>query len=422
MTKRILITDVPMTAADVILVAQAELGTLPAVIDGLVADGYTLSNVATGIIVTVASSVVVPALTVSPSTSTPALGDVVTLTFNESPDTVTVIGDGEIIPTSGSGVVYTFIAYTSGPTSISATKEGYTSATASIAVGTIAPDAPRLVRSYDMPSRVAGRVPAGFTCTGLSLITTGDLSGYWLAADDGRLVEGDSSIYVPAVHILTPDLSTILRTISVGNSTHSAQGVAFDGSDGTFWVALSASGYIRHYTLEGVEITEDAINVRSVSGLTAWNPNALAYIPSLDQLWCASSAGKVVRRFYCSAVEAAAAGSRHVANSGITIAATGTNTDNSPDQFHWDGSTLFYSMGANASNGAVYRVPNALAQAPGATNTAILTWTLPGATAIEGIHYDPASHTLWSNNDRGYHNSGNAANKNQGLRFLVPAI
>lgn len=125
--------------------------------------------------------------------------------------------------------------------------------------------------------------------------------------------EGDGSLYAPAIHITDPQHSRIVMTIPGGYFGASLQVVVCDtlAVSSTVWAACSENGTIRNYALygehAGLEIAADRI-VMSDLGVSAFNPNALAFDPSRGTgrgaLWVGGNDGTSV---YCIDADPAAA-------------------------------------------------------------------------------------------------------------------
>jgi len=227
-----------------------------------------------------------------------------------------------------------------------------------------------------MPNGIGGENPnGGFTCTGLAKITSGMWTNCWLVANDGRSVEG-SSVYKCSIVILSPDMSRVIREFTVFDKVAtpgSIQGVAWDESDDTFWFADQGANMVRHMDLTGT-LLPDAIN-------TGFIPNAVARIASEDALILPRYNTGTVDVFSCA--------------TGLLIrTVSGIRADH--DQAHYDPSSnaLWYTAGANGSNGAVY----AASMASGAQ---LRQFTLSGSQAIEGVHVDGLRLTVL--NDGGFH-------------------
>lgn len=227
-----------------------------------------------------------------------------------------------------------------------------------------------------MPNGIGGENPnGGFTCTGLARITTGAWTNCWLVANDGRSIEG-SSVYKCSIVILSPDMSRALREFTVFDKVTtpgSIQGVAWDESDDTFWFADQGANLVRHMDLTGT-LLPDEIN-------TGFIPNAVARIASEDALVLPRYNTGTVDVFSCA--------------TGLLVRTiSGIRTDH--DQAHYDpaSNALWYTAGANGSNGAVY----AASMASGAQ---LRQFILSGSQAIEGIHVDGLRLTVL--NDGGFH-------------------
>jgi len=254
-----------------------------------------------------------------------------------------------------------------------------------------------------LPDAYPGRAVPGFTGTGLSVIPSGGMKGFFANGDDGRLREGDGSPYAPAIHVTDPQHSRIVMTIPGGYSGASLQGVACDtlAASATVWAACSENGTIRNYAIYGAQAGQEVVSDRIVMadlGVTGFNPNALAFDPSRGTgrgaLWVGSNSGTTV---HCIDADSAAA-TRILAT--ITLA-------NNPDHFQMIDGRLFYQYGANGvrANIRVYDL---------AANTESAKWgPLNDALAPEGFFHDKVSNTLFLLCDPGFHDGVN------GIRFNV---
>lgn len=261
---------------------------------------------------------------------------------------------------------------------------------------------PVLERISDLPDSQEGRVPAGFTITGLTRITGGRFRGHWLAAaGSGRLVEGDDSLYAAAVHVLSDDFTAIVRTFDfAAEGEVSVQGLAYREKDDSFFAAFNGAQQIRHYDMKGGEIAADRISFPV--GPYDWEPNGLALHPDLNQLFVANRVGDTVIRLHA---DRSVGGDRLVAGSAISMAVPGVSTSDSPDHLHYDPSsdTLFYSVGANGSPGEV-RARTGWTVASPSGNDRLAFGPLLQAQAIEGIYVDQDHRHLFVANDGGFHN------------------
>lgn len=227
-----------------------------------------------------------------------------------------------------------------------------------------------------MPNGVSGaNSNGGFTCTGLSLITTGPWTNCWLVANDGRTVEG-STTYLCSIVILSPDFSRVLREFTVYDKVSpvgSLQGVAWDESDNTFWFADQGSNLVRHMDLSGA-LLPDTIS-------TGFIPNAVARLPAEDAL--------ILPRYNTGTVDV------YSCATGLLIrTVTGIRTDHDQAYYAPETDSLWYTAGANGSDGSVY-------VASMTTGALQRQYTLQGSQAVEGIHVKGQQLTVL--NDGGFH-------------------
>lgn len=212
-----------------------------------------------------------------------------------------------------------------------------------------------------LPNGASGQnANGGFTCTGLTLITSGTWKNCWLVANDGRSSES-STTYLCSILILSPDFSRIIREFTVYDKVTtpgSLQGVAWDESDDTIWFADQGANLVRHMDLTGALIS-GTIN-------TGFIPNAVARIPSEDAL--------ILPRYNTGTVDI------YSCATGLLVRTiSGIRTDH--DQAFYDSANnyIWYTSGANGADGSAY-------VASMANGAAIKQYTLSGSQAIEGIY------------------------------------
>lgn len=261
---------------------------------------------------------------------------------------------------------------------------------------------PTLLGQGVVPDATTARTPPGFTCTGLAKFTRGQFKGCWAVADDGRLVEGDASPFVPRIQIISPDFQRILRTIDPGYTGASAQGIAIDtsGSVDTIWLATSADKNIRHYQLDGTEIVGDAYDTAGAG--YSGNANGLAYDADTDTLLLTTTAGGTLYRIDTDPL----ASPREIETFAMAI------TD--PDQLFYHDGAVYVTTGDNGTPGQVRKFTLATSE----TET---IFTLPEAEAIEGLHIDFDTWITTAVSDGGYHESAKPA-LNLWLQYRVPEL
>jgi len=250
------------------------------------------------------------------------------------------------------------------------------------------PSQPVLLNWAVLPDGAGGAPSGGFTCTGLDRITRGTYAGCWLVGNDGRTVQGDASPYDPHVYIMDRDFRRILKSMPMPYSGASVQGVAVDtsGSEDTFWIATAGDGKIRHFDLDGDEITGDVFDwATEYPGLG--NPNGLAYDPDNDALWCSDTDGNA-KLISCNPV----ASPRELGELSLT---------NSPDMLQYINGRLYYSWGNNGSNGNISAcdIEN--------ETISVLYSSISNAQAIEGIYIDRQNSELTILSDGGFHTQAN---------------
>lgn len=230
-----------------------------------------------------------------------------------------------------------------------------------------------------LPDVPGGAPTGGGTCTGLDKVGSGPFAGCMIIGIDGRTVEGDGSPFAARAIIVSPDFARLLASYDLASPTSDGvQGVAWDSSDGSFWVARPGLKRIEHYSGAGAEITADRISLAGWAG--AWDtPNGLAYDAATNSLYVCSASSATVYR---------------VTKAGA-ISATRTIGTATPDQLCLYDGKLYISVGANGVNGDVH----AHDLATGANSVPFVQ--LPFAQAIEGIWRD--AETLAFVNDGGFH-------------------
>jgi hypothetical protein len=190
----------------------------------------------------------------------------------------------------------------------------------------------------------------GFTCTGLAW----DGSAFWVG-NDGGSISGDSTRLPSVVRVSTSgenlfeiDIGTLYGTPNSG----SVQGVAYDTSDSTLWVAQVTLGQVRHVTTAGADIGD---------GFALAGANGLAYDSLRDKLWTVVTTALTLR------------------NKNGTVVSTYTKSV-SGDQCFYDAERdyIWVTDGLNGSIGTATAY-NA------ADGTTVGSATFPDVTAIEGI-------------------------------------
>lgn len=195
--------------------------------------------------------------------------------------------------------------------------------------------------------------------------------------------------YAPSLVHVSSDLTTILGEILLKPlypSIESVQGIVIDTADGSLRFADVTGQKIRHVTTAGVAITSDEISL-------SYRPNGLA--------WDAYARAIYVNSSDTNTVELISVANGSVINS-ITIAIA------DHDHLFFDGSFLWVTAGANGVDGTLtqYRIE-------GSTPRTVRTYTLAGATAIEGVYME--GNDVWIGNDAYFHLGG--ANFNRILTY-----
>lgn len=202
--------------------------------------------------------------------------------------------------------------------------------------------------SVNLPDGQGGDTGEGFTCTG----ATWDGSAFWVGNDGGN-VSGDSSRFPSIVRV--SQAGAKLDEIDIGtlySDFTSIQGVAWDSSDNTLWVAQVSSGQVRHVTTSGTDVGD---------GFALAGVNGLAYDSSRDRLWALAGTTLTLRQ------------------KDGTIDATYSVAALS-DQLFYDADRdyIWVTNGANGSTGN--------ANAYDASNGSLIgTTSFSDATAIEGL-------------------------------------
>jgi len=227
-----------------------------------------------------------------------------------------------------------------------------------------------------VPNGAQGQnVIGGFTCTGLTRITTGKYQYCWLVGNDGRSVEG-STVFNCSVVMLAPDFRSIVAEFDMRgiSGIQSIQGVVWDSSDSTFWFVDKTNKIIRHYTTAGAPAGGDI-------AVPAITPNGIAYDPVRDAIFAHNEGTTSVMIYSC-------------ADGSLLQTVTGIST--SADMLFFDSlkNELWFSAGTNGTDGQARVMPG-----NGGAVTRI--YTLPGSQSIEGIYIDGSA--LWSANDGAFH-------------------
>lgn len=244
----------------------------------------------------------------------------------------------------------------------------------------------------NLPDGPGGDTGKGFTCTGLERDPT---DGTWWVGDDGRHTEASPGVQQTALLRLSSDFTTILTTVDLKTlypTIGTVQGVAYDTSDDTLWIASTDENLIRHITKAGADLGTFA----------AAAVNGLAYDSLNDALiWIASTGAATTATWIrCS--------------DGTTLKTK--KVRGLCDQFYFDPAdgtegSLYTSSGVNGngSYGWVDKIDVA-------SNLWQGSWFLPEALAIEGIYV--RNGVLYVMND-GYYHLGTL---NQVLTYSVDAL
>lgn len=137
--------------------------------------------------------------------------------------------------------------------------------------------------SVNLPDAQGGDAGEGFTSTGAAW----DGSAFWLGNDGGN-VSGDSSRLPSIVRVSLAGAK--LDEIDIGtlySDFTSIQGVAWDSSDSTLWVAQVSAGQVRHVTTGGTDVGD---------GFALAGVNGLAYDSSRDRLWALAGTTLTLRQ------------------------------------------------------------------------------------------------------------------------------
>lgn len=125
---------------------------------------------------------------------------------------------------------------------------------------------------FDVPDGLGGDPGEGFTITGLAYDGT-----YLWAGNDGIAQDGGAVSHPSVVKMSITGTKIVEYSMeTIYGSDGSVQGVAYDTSDDTLWIAAVVDGEVRHMTTEGVDIG-DGFSVAAANGLT--------YDSTRDRLW-----------------------------------------------------------------------------------------------------------------------------------------
>ena len=244
-----------------------------------------------------------------------------------------------------------------------------------------------------VPDYGAGAAGTGFSCTGLDRITTGDYAGCWLVGDHGLPEIGGGGTQEARVHVISPDWRTIMLTIDVA-ATDTVQGVAWDSSDDTFWFIDAGDFSVRHFGLDGVEITGDIIDW-TTEGLTAGGtikPNSCAYIPADDALIVGGNTGTDYHIFDCDS----AASPRKLVT--FTGPSASDQLDYQPDQ-----DRLYIASDVGGALNKIQYMEFAGALGPSVFKVQTLQSAVRYARAGEGIEIDHEAGVGYMLNNAGFH-------------------
>jgi hypothetical protein len=197
--------------------------------------------------------------------------------------------------------------------------------------------------------------PGGFTNTGITYATDGTL---WIADfDTGDVVNTSTS-------------GGLISRVSTPAGATTLQGIAYDDSDDTLWVADKSSNLIRHITLAGAAIETIAFTA----------PNALAYNSATDEIWVAGDSTATITKYNASTLASAGTLVTGITGfDGLAFASDGNiwiTEDSSPDKLYK----------VNSSSGAT-----------------ISTFYLPFVTQIEHVADDGTDQYICD--DAFYHDS-----------------
>lgn len=209
----------------------------------------------------------------------------------------------------------------------------------------------------------------GFTCTGAAHMwqkgngSFAEYRGCFLVCNGGSYLEaGDARPRNAALLILSPDLRTIIKEIlffPVSGET-SNQGVAWDSSDDTAWVADKFNSIIRHVTMAGGFLSDPIA--------LDYDPNGIAYHPGEDAIYTHNETTGEVKLISCA--------------DGSTVIQTFSMPTNI-DQLHYrsDKNWLIGTRGVNGAECTIYIVN-------GTTGAVVAELTLEGSQSIEGCTFD----------------------------------
>ncbi len=142
-----------------------------------------------------------------------------------------------------------------------------------------------IATTQNVPDGLGGDVGEGFTCTGLAY---DPIDNNWWVGNDGRNVVADVTYQPSLVNLSLNGASKVaeLDMLVPYASMQTLQGVAYDTTDNTLWIASTDEGKVHHVSQAGADLAGD---------LTITSVNGLAYDSLRDQLWYVKSTGPVYR-------------------------------------------------------------------------------------------------------------------------------
>jgi len=187
----------------------------------------------------------------------------------------------------------------------------------------------------DLVGAVAGR---GVVCTGLAIAPDGT---FWMTSHGDQSNNRDGSgTFAPALMHFgknadgTIDMSNVLLNYNLATTYSgigSVQGIVYDKSDDTLWIADNLASKVRHVALDGSALSGDISPGYVPNGIARDHANDIMWV------WQEAGAGSTIGKFNCA--------------TGALIGSTASMPRTQADHLFFDDSsrTLFASYGANGS-------------------------------------------------------------------------
>lgn len=147
-----------------------------------------------------------------------------------------------------------------------------------------ASDCPTLIDTIKLPDiSVGGETGKGFTCTGMAYDASNDC---WWVGNAGKMLDGAAGNWQPTIVKLSADFRTKISEINLYTlyptmntaAVGTIQGLCFDASDNSLWIASTQESKVHHLTKTGTNLGSFDFS---------W-ANGIAYDGRTDTLWILS--------------------------------------------------------------------------------------------------------------------------------------